>query len=143
MMRACSIALACLLLAACEPPLPKDYNGWWSGQSDTGNAITFQIHDGVVQDLRIGLGNTPCGGSLTWSGKTRVRKQQLNIDAGENKQLEGAKSLVMTGAFHSDHDVTGTVSAVAFGGVTNPLCSGMVEGKWTAARDAWRAAQPR
>jgi hypothetical protein len=139
-MRRVSIVLACLLLG-CEPPLPKDYNGWWTGQSETGNAITFQIHDGVVKDLKIGMGNMRCGGSLTWSGTARVRKQQLNIDVSESRQLEGANSLVLSGTFHSDHDVSGTVSAAAIGGVTNPLCSGMATGKWSAVRDAWRSAQ--
>lgn len=134
--------LACLLLAACEPRLPKDYNGWWTGRSDTGNAITFQVHDGVVQNLRIGMGNLRCG-SLTWSGTARVREQTLNIDVHENKQLEGAKSLKLSGRFHSNHDATGTLSAVAIGGVTNPGCSGMAVGKWIAYRDAWHSAQTK
>ena len=131
------VALACLLLLGCEPPLPKEYNGWWTGQSESGNRITFQIHDGVVQDLRIDMGGG-CGGSLTWSGTARVRKQQLNIDVGENRKLEGAKSLQLTGTFRSDHEVSGTVSAVSLGSVTNPLCSGMVTGTWSGVRDAWR-----
>lgn len=142
MMRTLFAALASLLLAACGPALPKDYNGWWTGQSEGGNAITFQVVDGAVQDLKIGMGNMRCSGSLTWSGSQRVRKQQLQIDVSESKQLEGAGSLFLSGTFLSDHAVRGEVRAMMTGDVTNPACAGMAEGKWSAVRDAWRAAHP-